>query len=193
MSEFPNMPIFSNFPMMAPNEFVQPSTSEGMEEPSSIGYGEEKKEYEDYMDKASFTAFNEARPESINLFKEEVATKVPPPADELESLVNIFNEEADIEPEIRPVRRPSQNPTRSPYNSVHPNHRYPQNRPTSAPAQISPTPFTVRSKNTIVPHSYMKNSYKHTASDNNFRSGKLYFLFRSFSNFSCRIWSRWKF
>jgi len=171
MSEFPNMPIFSNFPMMAPNEFVQPSLGEGMEDHNLPGYSEEQEDYEDYMDKPSFTAFNEERPESINLFKEDGPAKDPPAADELESLVNRFNEEADIEAEIRPVRRPSQNPTRSPYNSVHPNHRYPLNRPTAAPAQVNPTPFTVRSRNTIVPHSYMKNSYKHTAADNNFRSG----------------------
>ena len=176
MSEFPNMPIFSNFPMMAPNEFVQPSLGEGMEDHNLPGYSEEQEDYEDYMDKPSFTAFNEERPESINLFKEDGPAKDPPAADELESLVNRFNEEADIEAEIRPVRRPSQNPTRSPYNSVHPNHRYPLNRPTAAPAQVSPTPFTVRSRNTIVPHSYMKNSYKHTAADNNFRSGGTQFL-----------------
>jgi len=174
MSEFPNMPIFSNFPMMGPNEFVQPSSSEEIEDPKFSGYIEESMEYDDYMGKPSFTAFNDERPESINLFKEEVSTPAAQPADELESLVNIFNEEAEIQPEIRPARRPSQNPTQSPYNTVrqaHPNHRYPQKRPTSAPVQFSPTPFTVRSKNTIVPHSYMKNSYKHAAADNNFRSG----------------------
>lgn len=174
MSEFPNMPIFSNFPMMGPNEFVQPSPSEGTEDTNLPGYIQDSMDYEDYMEKTSFTAFNDERPESINLYKEEVATKASLQADELESLVNIFNEEAEIQPEVRPVRRPSQNPTRSPYNSVrqgHPNHRYPPNRPTSAPVQFSPTPFTVRSKNTIVPHSYMKNSYKHTAVDNNFRTG----------------------
>jgi hypothetical protein len=167
MSEFPNMPIFSNFPMMAPNEFVQPSPSDGNEEPNLSTYIDD---YEDYMDKTSFTAFNEDQPESVNSFEEAVTTKATPPADDLDALVNIFNAEAEIEPEIRPVRRPSQNPPRSSYNSVHPNHRYPQTRPTSAPVQFSPTPFTVRSRNTIVPHSYMKNSYKHTANDD-FRSG----------------------
>ena len=168
MSEFPNMPIFSNFPMMGPNEFVQPSPTE---EPKFAGYNEESSDYEDYMDKASLTAFSPERPESINLFKDIEETKVSPQDDDLESLVNIFNEEAAIQPEIRPVRRPSQRPMRPSYNSVHPNHRYPLNKPTSAPASPSPTPFTVRSKSTIVPHSYIKNSYKHTASDNNFRTG----------------------
>jgi len=168
MSEFPNMPIFSNFPMMGPNEFVQPSATEDSKFP---GYNAESSDYEDYMDKASLTAFSPERPESINLFKDEVPTNVSPQDDDLESLVNIFNEEAVMLPDIRPVRRPSQRPLRPMYNGAHPNHRYPFNKPTAAPAAVNPTPFTARSANTIVPHSYMKNSYKHTASNSKYRTG----------------------
>merc|ERR1719483_448411 len=167
MSEFPNMPIFSNFPMMGPNEFVQPSATEDSKFP---GYNAESSDY-DYMDKASLTAFSPERPESINLFKDEVPTNVSPQDDDLESLVNIFNEEAAMLPDIRPVRRPSQRPLRPLYNGAHPNHRYPFNKPTAAPAAVNPTPFTARSANTIVPHSYMKNSYKHTASNSKYRTG----------------------
>ena len=67
-SDFPEMPIFSNFPMMQPGEFIQ--MEEGLEE-----------EEED----PSFTAFNEIhRPESIDLFKAPV---VPEPLDPLVGLV----------------------------------------------------------------------------------------------------------
>jgi len=170
MSEFPNMPIFSNFPMMGPNEFVQPTSMESPDELDFMGF-EMEEDYGDYMKKESFSSFNEDRPESINLFKEDPQTTTAPQDDKLSSLVSIFNEEAEIQPDVRPVRRPSQNPVRSPPKSphrTHPNHRYPVHRPTQPPAQYSPTPFTVRTRNTIVPHSYIKNSFKHS---NSFRSG----------------------
>ena len=170
MSEFPNMPIFSNFPMMGPNEFIQTSPTESPEQSDVfLGYTQESNDYMEQLLNEELRTFNaEDRPETINIFKEDTQSMTSPEGDRLASLVNIFNEESEIEPETRPVRRPTQEKVKSPYNTLHqehPNHKYPLHNPKHSPSHARPTPFTVKPRTTIVPHSYIKNSYKHSNLD----------------------------
>jgi hypothetical protein len=149
-SDFPEMPIFHNFPMMQPGEFIQVLEDETHEALQEYGVGGEG-------DSGAFTAFSEMdktpvfdltrRPETIDLFKAPEMPEELRVPEELDALVGLVSAEENLSPEDRPFRSPR--PRRP---AAHPNHRYPLRAP--------PTPFTARPP-PLQGDSFVRNSYRH--------------------------------
>ena len=144
-SEFQDMPIFTNFPMMKPGEFVQMDLDQELREnegqsmsffsltPNNnnnnviklsnndnniINLNNNNAEYEDGEEIPSFTAFTESEFDDGDISKTRPAVLPPltPPKDNLASLVNMVTEHGNIPEEIRLFR--------SPQSKGHPHHRY---------------------------------------------------------------------
>lgn len=167
------MPIFTNFPMMKPGQFVQPlptdPPADEAEYPDYEDYSQQRPEpvqaFEPQIPdvisrepEQPQTFFNSQRPESIGLIS-PVTTKAPKMNNQLDQFVGLFRDENELEESDRLVRRPNPRPfinlgVSSGGNSYHPNHK-----PTVSPARptIPTTPFTARTRNTVVPFSYARN------------------------------------
>ena len=170
MSDFPDMPIFSNFPMMQPHEFINLIASE---DPDSLGENQESQDENGFLqlgtpamaEKDNFVQFNNPdRPESIPPYVPPVSDIEEDDEDDFNTFVDVFKEEQPLFVEDRPVRRPQR---------PNPNHRYPVQ-----PLSQQGTPFTVKPKSQIVDHSYMKNSYKHQSGKHGFPSSRKSFKIR---------------
>ena len=126
------LPQETNFPMMRPGEFIQTDLGEGDEGLQDYFNSNSENAFTAFSDMQNNAAFDIGRPESMDLFKDDIRLPQLTPTKSFTNLVNQVSEEVGIVEEDRPFRSP------------HPAHRYPLFSATPAPA-ARPKPFTAKS------------------------------------------------